>query len=97
MAVLGLFSSSTIKEEASKRGMSPSTLSAHLKDFENKLVNRRVDITKYPPRVYYSRMRSSPGLTDKILLVSQNKLTKLLKSGTNTDELLKAVDLTVMG
>ena len=42
-------------------------------------------------------MRSSSGLTDKILLVSQNKLTRLLKSGTNPDELLKAVDMTIMG
>jgi DNA-binding transcriptional ArsR family regulator len=88
---------STLKEEASKLGMSPSTLSTHLKSLEHKVIKRRVDATKHPPGVFYSRIRISSSPIDKILLIPQNKLARLLESDTNIDELLNAVTVYVMG
>lgn len=47
-----------LAEEAEKQGISKATLSKHLKRFvEIGFVKRRVDVSTYPPRTYYRKIK----------------------------------------
>jgi hypothetical protein len=78
---------SKIKEKASERRISPSTLSAHLKDFVKwGAINRRVDTSGYPPKVYYSKRRFLPPSKEKSSIPTD---AQQLASAEDVDEFLE--------
>ena len=78
---------SQLEEKAAKERMSTTTLSAHLKDFKKKrLVDRRVDTSVHPPRVYYRRTYDY----EQQYLLLEKGLASVKEQGIDIDEFVIA-------